>query len=240
MKLGLSTAVCNIYHDKRSILFSGTDDYIAIDGVVDNMNVNSGTMSCWVKGQTESGSVTFVMASGDAENFIRLWWHHSATKVKFTMKRSGELTVGEYTIEDFQSDGLWHHIAATWDTSAGSEGEGEVKFYVDGTQRGSTVGISGDWGEESNLISSDIGRSSVSGGAYYNGYIDEVSIYRGVADASLLYNSGHPIDLTGTSTDLMGYWKLDEGIGTKAFDGSGQGNAGTLTNSPVWTTDIKL
>jgi hypothetical protein len=33
---------------------------------------------------------------------------------------------------------------------------------------------------------------------------------------------------------LLGYWKLDEGTGTSAFDSSGNGNNGTLVNNPTW------
>jgi Concanavalin A-like lectin/glucanases superfamily len=36
------------------------------------------------------------------------------------------------------------------------------------------------------------------------------------------------------SSGLVGYWPLDEGTGTKAYDLSGNGNAGTLVNSPTW------
>jgi hypothetical protein len=33
---------------------------------------------------------------------------------------------------------------------------------------------------------------------------------------------------------LIGYWKLDEGTGTTAFDSSGNGYNGTLENNPTW------
>ena len=35
---------------------------------------------------------------------------------------------------------------------------------------------------------------------------------------------------------LVGYWPFDEGTGTTAYDASGNGNSGTLTNSPLWQT----
>ncbi len=38
------------------------------------------------------------------------------------------------------------------------------------------------------------------------------------------------------TTGLVGHWKLDEGSGTTASDSSGNGNTGTLTNGPTWTT----
>jgi len=37
-----------------------------------------------------------------------------------------------------------------------------------------------------------------------------------------------------TESDLVGYWKLDEGTGTTAYDSSEYGNDGTLINGPLW------
>ena len=34
----------------------------------------------------------------------------------------------------------------------------------------------------------------------------------------------------------MGHWRFDEGSGTTAYDSSGYGNHGSLTNAPTWTT----
>ncbi len=42
-----------------------------------------------------------------------------------------------------------------------------------------------------------------------------------------------PLDYGDTS--LVGYWKFDEGSGTTAYDASGHGNNGTLTNGPTYT-----
>jgi len=36
--------------------------------------------------------------------------------------------------------------------------------------------------------------------------------------------------------DLVGWWRLDEGTGTRASDSSGQGNHGTLQGGPQWVT----
>jgi hypothetical protein len=39
-------------------------------------------------------------------------------------------------------------------------------------------------------------------------------------------------------TGLVGYWPFDEGTGTTTADVSGNGNAGTLENSPVWSASV--
>ena len=41
---------------------------------------------------------------------------------------------------------------------------------------------------------------------------------------------GRPMDNAG----LVGYWNFEEGTGLKAFDKSGNGFNGTLTNGPTW------
>lgn len=42
---------------------------------------------------------------------------------------------------------------------------------------------------------------------------------------------GHPLN-----QGLVGWWLMNEGGGLKAYDLSGKGNHGTLTNGPTWTT----
>jgi hypothetical protein len=45
------------------------------------------------------------------------------------------------------------------------------------------------------------------------------------------------IDLNGSLTEgLLGWWKFDETNGTIAYDSSGNGNDGNLTNGPAWTS----
>lgn len=39
------------------------------------------------------------------------------------------------------------------------------------------------------------------------------------------------------TTGLVSYWKFDEGSGTSAADSSGNGNTGTLTNGPTWSSN---
>ena len=44
------------------------------------------------------------------------------------------------------------------------------------------------------------------------------------------------IDVNGSLTEgLVGWWKFDETEGNIAYDSSGNGNDGNLTNGPTWT-----
>lgn len=63
---------------------------------------------------------------------------------------------------------------------------------------------------------------------YLKGVEGEVRIYkRAITEAEV---SEHTAGIYNDNTDLVGYWKLDEGSGTTATDSSGQGNTGTIYN----------
>src|SRR3954469_20020736 len=47
---------------------------------------------------------------------------------------------------------------------------------------------------------------------------------------------GNPVKSTALITGSVLELRLDEGSGTTAMDSSGNGNAATLVNGPVWTT----
>src|SRR3989344_5236105 len=52
---------------------------------------------------------------------------------------------------------------------------------------------------------------------------------------TIRYETGSSLALV-PPLGLVGYWKFDEGTGTSAGDSSGNGNTGTLVNSPSWVT----
>lgn len=41
----------------------------------------------------------------------------------------------------------------------------------------------------------------------------------------------------GWNTDLVGFWRLDEGNGSTAFDSTGNGHDGALIQNPIWVDD---
>jgi hypothetical protein len=67
-------------------------------------------------------------------------------------------------------------------------------------------------------------------------------IYYGAYQSDMYCDGGAWVSMGGpvgdTTTGLVGWWKLDDGSGTSAADSSGNGNTGTLINTPTWTTGI--
>ena len=69
-------------------------------------------------------------------------------------------------------------------------------------------------------------------GAFF-GTMDEVRIWNVARSAADIQSTmGSP--LPGAQTNLLGRWSMDEGTGTTITDSTGNGNTGTIQNTPVW------
>ena len=121
-------------------------------------------------------------------------------------------------------DGAWTHVAATYDPSAPAP---QKKLYVNGALVASateTHPILYDASSSGDLYMGQNG----GGEEYFAGSLDEVRYYSLALSAQEIANLAFP-------SGLLGYWKLDEGSGTSAFDSSGNGNTGALSGGATWT-----
>jgi len=95
------------------------------------------------------------------------------------------------------------------------------------------------------------GNQSPPGGNYYRGLIDEVAVWNEAltaAEITTLYNAGSGLDATSNSgnyasaSNLVGYYKMNEGTGTTIADASGNGNTATLSNMDAadWVTGVSV
>jgi hypothetical protein len=214
----------NIY----SLDFNGTDEYVTADTVAGDMSVATGTISMWVKIDTTSATRTMFQARTDSNNYVTLFYHAGTNQGRFTYRAGGTTDTVNFA-DAIEGDTKWHHIAATWDVDAD-----EIKIYLDGVAKDDTSSL-GTWSGAMSLC--DIAQDTT-GNKYFLGNITEVGVFtRVVPIGELFIANRQPVDLTG-STELVGYWKFDEGSGTVAADSSGKGNTGTLNNTPTWSTDV--
>ncbi len=136
------------------------------------------------------------------------------------------------------SKATWHHLAYTHNDTADSQ-----IVYFDGqpvANSSFTGSISYAYGSETHIGVHGANPSNI----MCNGTIDDVRIYnralspQEVAD---LYNLGtathNGSQNTALTTGLVGLWSFDgpDVSGTTAYDRSGQGHNGTLTNGPLLT-----
>ena len=126
------------------------------------------------------------------------------------------------------NDGLWHHIAITYDQ------DGEKRLYHDGALMETSNTILGNIDTDLDLAIGQDG--TLNYGAYFGGQVAEVRIWSVALDSTTLVeniceaSNDHP-----NIGDLLHYWKIDEGTGTSIMDSAGS-NDGTYNGE--WTTTL--
>ncbi|MEK6616289.1 MAG: LamG domain-containing protein [Bacteroidota bacterium] len=201
--------------------FNGTSDYVNC-GNSNSLNPSSEiTVTAWINNPSAGGGIV-----GKHE-----WTSPSYAKGWFFATNGATLYFGigngstDYDIVFVGSilSGVWYHITGVYSG-------GITKCYINGiliTTNSSTayapygagdLFIGGCGGGGSNIGN---------GCGYFNGKIDEVSIWnRALSQTEIRDNMCQK--LTGSEAGLVGYWRFDETSGTTAYDSSPNGNNGTL------------
>ena len=146
------------------------------------------TVAAYVKSNTTNWGNAKIVGKGYG------WYLYVSASSNLGFGISGNLVTGSAEI----NDGLWHHVAATYDSVTG-----EIVLYVDGildTQSTITpVAIPTSYGFAVGARAA----SSSSGADFYRGYIDDVRVYSAVLSAQQMYDLVVPyvpfMDLTGDS-----------------------------------------
>ena len=228
-----------------SVLFDGSDDYIAIGSVLGMDDTDDPfSISFWIKFNSMDHAKPAWRGAVGTNN----------PNIGFLFSPSGasgslRLVVGKYGVGEIKkqydidySTGVWYHFVGTYDGSGGDATsaaglevyQNSNKLTADSTS--ATTGTITSINSGYNWVISaeqDSGR--------VNGYMDEFAIWGSVisqGNVNSLYNNGKQADASNiASSSLKCYYKLEEGTGTTATDSSGQGNNGTLTNDPIWVEE---
>ena len=230
-----------------SVVLDGTNDYLSIP---DNASINMGTedysISAWVnlsnanvssvnifEKNTGSSACMLAVSSNDIYLYIE-----NASHDHYSASNAG----GRIGSGDAIANNVWSHILGTFDR------DGNATGYVNGSSVG-TVDISVCDGKSiSNSSQANIGTLGEFSG-WANGNIDDVAIWKGAIlssdDAVSIYNGGKPNDLTDSgsyttdrTSELVGYWKFEEGSGTTVADSSSNSNTATLVNEAAFSTTV--
>ena len=227
-----------------SVDIDGVDDYVDI-GSIGSAGRALGCLALWVNTdtviQTNSTSARGVFVSWGSATTQGFTHGYFSSGDRLLNYRSASANKSWWTVGTNKSlSAGWHHLVLN------HNGTGYT-FYVDGDLAsnhilGGTITV----GSESVLSGTaidnfkiGIGNSSSfpTGGLY-----DEVAIWDSALTAtqiSEIYNSGVPISLASYSPD--GWWRMgdNDGVtGTTITDQSGNGNDGTLTNGPTFSTSV--
>ncbi len=230
----------------QALSFDGTDDYVTVADANTLDITGAISMGVWIKtSDTDSCIMSKAIGSSDkcfdlsANKVYEIGILSSAVYFQTSNGTTANVISGSATP---LLDNQWHYLMATWDGTTGSNG---MKLYLDGTvlyQGTATV----------STIQSSSSAFTFGGNGNnwdFSGLLDEGRLYNralSAAEVKGLYDAGAD-DKTNSSVSqpqgtgrldsgLAGYWPLDNGSGTSATDVSTNGNTGTLTNGPTWTT----
>ena len=185
------------------------------------------TIEAWVNLESATTSAAFVIASkrdsGNQRSFV--WKVNDAGTMSLQASSSGGSFDGDTSVSWTESTATWIHLAVTFDGTAD-----EVKFYLDGSQQGTTQapGISSvhdDTGPFS------IGREST-GGDYFDGKISLLRFWQETRTAAEI--DDNKCEVLGSTTNLSAEWTLDD----TANDNSGNSLTLTNNNSTPFATDV--
>ena len=195
--------------------FDGVDDYISVadNDALDVSATDNFTISAWVK-PTEVDSISTIVNKG---SYYHL--HHLSTGVLRIWISDGTNTIAPQ-FNSLTVDSLWHQVTVSVDRNQSPS----VKLYYDGKQQncqGNCLLNMTSVGSLANSSSFTIG-GNASSNYPFAGSIDDVRFYKRALttrEAEELYNH---------ATGPVAEWTFDENTGTTTYDGTGNGNNGTL------------
>jgi hypothetical protein len=203
--------------------FDGLDDYAVASGRVTSGSVTNLSVSAWVLRDTDVGGDSIA----DENSLASRGWMLSCTAdpaVRVNLSSNGSsYTTTVNTTEELSADGLWHHIAFTYDGTSTT-----IKIFIDGYL--SETATSVDSSIFNTVAPFTIGAYTTSINEF-DGKIADVRLWDGTtltdAEVAALYAGTSP------STAPTGHWPIAEGAGgdgDTTHDVSGNGNHLTLTN----------
>ena len=247
------------FHNKYSIHFDGTDDYInlgdldgnAIHYSSSNLDSHGVTISLWVKLDTlQTTGFWSNDGVGDA-TYSGMWVQVNAAGRPMLQYGNGSGNTGSARkgrisgSGDALTTGTWYHLVYVF----ASDDRADWKIYKDKVSI--TLANSGSY---SGTVGYEAGTAPGGIGARGNNHIDgkmcDVAVWNtalGENEVESIYNNGKPNDLekaasytsaggSDKSGNLVAYWKMEEGSGTSVADEKGNYD-GTFSSAPTWSTD---
>ena len=223
-----STFLLQAQVPENGLLFDGVtdDDYVSVPTTTgDELNPEFNlTVECWVK-LDSAASATHRPHLITRRNSYGLIVETDGYARFFVFTDLWSSTASSTPINPNQ----WYHLAATFNRDVG-------RLYVNGVLEGTTAVIDDTLNQ--NFENVRIGALDITQGIdNTNGMIEEVRIWnvtRTEAEIQASMNQTIP----GSTSGLVGYWRLDESTGTTAVDQTSYNNDGTLTNMvpSAWQT----
>lgn len=190
------------------------------------------TLIMWVNCDAGATSRTFLSKFTEAGN-LREWRFNRALDhtLQFLLCHNDDIgkRIARNGSDISAYDGAWIHLATTYDGSESSDG---LKIYLNGADISTTTADAGVYTGMTNTASDlEIGSYNAGASSNMDGGEAEVKIYaRELTPAQLIADSRGFV----STTNLNGWWRIDDGAGNPA-DSSGKGHNANA-NTADWVT----
>ncbi len=198
--------------------FQNSDDLRVSDNASLSMGNIDFTISTWVNLDSKATSQPFIAkgASGSVLEYL-LFYYVTSDTFRFAVQDSGasNTCVVNATTLGSPSTGTWYFLSA-WHDSVNDT----LNIQVNDGKVDSQPCSTGSFDGTNSFFLGNIGNNAT----FLDGKLDDVRVYKRIlsnTDRLTLYN---------WAPGPIGYWKIDEGTGSSAYDTSTNGNTGTKTN----------
>jgi hypothetical protein len=210
---------------KDCLQFDGDDDYVDCGNHFSFPGAM--TWEFWFKSSAETEQMMLGKLQWSdyyREYFIRLNIYGQFQFVAF--EDGAEATLWARTTPLSYNDGYWHHGAITYDGIT-------FKIFIDGEE---VVSVAETRNVHTSTKKFSIGRQGEDAVQYFEGYIDEVRIWNDVRTEQEIQANMY-LELEGTESGLIGYYKMNEGSGDVMGDSSSSGYNGTREGA-TWASPL--
>jgi hypothetical protein len=221
----------------KAFNFDGVDDYVAVSLTTGFPSGTSArTIDAWFKtsAEAEQEIIHYGVADTNKSTYIGIDDTSDCAAASGTPYAGYKVLVGTWgggsnlcgTTK--VNDGLWHHVAATYDGST------TWKIYVDGILQSQTTAIPTNTENDLSMAIGRVKPGSLTPINYaFNGLIDELEVFsRALSQTEIqaIYNAGAAGKCKPCfepPSDMVSWWPFDDGTGSVAYD-SISSNDGTV------------
>jgi hypothetical protein len=207
----------------KALDFDGVNDYVASDSF--SLDTSEWSASMILKNDTAGDDqifLTFAATGSNDESFIIYNNFANSNKISFY----GAAFTGSPVVFDYVIPTDYEHLTFTFASNT-------LSLYVNGVfvDSGNVTGNDG-----TQTASAIVGaRKQAFYGQYFNGQVSGLKMYSTALTAAQvadLYNNPEKVVPTGVANTALKLWlPMMEGAGTTAYDGSGNGNHGTIAGA---------
>ncbi len=199
--------------------FDGTDDYVET-ALFDNNDII--TIASWVKITGRTGFEQDIVCNFEYSGYGLIYDLQGDNKFSLSVHINGGYRV--ISSDTIVQQNVWNYVVGTYDGDNGY-------LYIDGVEQSASIVTDGSITDSSYHITFGANPDPGYFVQYFNGVIDEVSIWNIALTEQEIQNIMNQ-RLEGSENGLIGYWGFDEGQGQLVKDRSVNGNDGYLGSDP--------